>query len=90
MYSFYWKVVAEDEYEAMVEGPVWHFTVSSNNPEPIPTPTPTPTPTETTDTVNTVDRANSLETSTPDTTSTSNIATTDAEIIETSTYTAAA
>lgn len=29
--TYYWKVVAEDEYGTTVEGPVWHFTVSDEN-----------------------------------------------------------
>ncbi|MEA2053662.1 MAG: CARDB domain-containing protein [Candidatus Thermoplasmatota archaeon] len=29
--TYYWKVIAEDEYGTTVEGPVWHFTVSDEN-----------------------------------------------------------
>ena len=67
--TYYWKVVAEDEYGAITEGPVWYFTVSDNNPEPTPT-------YETTDTVSTVDTANTVDTSTTSTSSTSDTAVT--------------
>ncbi len=29
--TYYWKVVATDEYGGVAEGPVWHFTVSNDN-----------------------------------------------------------
>ena len=29
--TYYWKVVATDEYGGVTEGPIWHFTVSNDN-----------------------------------------------------------